>query len=421
MNRKGFTLLVATALTAVAPAWAGSGHILHGVGAVNDAMGGAGVALPNDALGALNMNPALLARLDGHRFEFSAEYPKAANAVESSVQTPVGTFSGRTEEAGDVPIIPAFGWTRNKSGHFAYGMGFLGIAGFGVDYPQDSRNPLLAPQPRGFGRVYSNYQLMKIPTALAWRLSDALSVGVSLDVARATLTANPAGFATPDCASATNCFVPSVNADSAFGFGATVGVHYQINDAFAIGGSYSSETDFEDFEWNAAVANPNLPTYGTTRRITLQVNSPAIASVGLGITPSDRLQIAIDAKKVFYTDTEGFGDTLRWEDIMIYALGVQFGATDRLTLRAGYNKAENPIPAQFNFVNVISPAIFEDRWTAGLGFDVNEALQVNLAYYRALENRSSGPFLSPFGPVAGTQVTNEMSMESAVVTFSFKL
>lgn len=422
MNRKGFALLVAaTALTAVAPAWAGNGHILHGVGATNSAMGGAGVALPNDALGALALNPALLARLDGHRFEFSAEYAEANNAVESSVQTPVGTFSGRTEESGDTPLIPAFGWTRNKSGHFAYGMGFLGLAGFGVDYPQDPRNPILAPQPQGFGRVYSNYQLMKVPTALAWRLNDALSFGISLNAARATLTANPAGFTSPDCSSATNCFVPSVNADSAFGFGATVGVHYQVNNAFAIGASYASELDFEDFEWNSTVANPNLPTYGTNRQIKFQINSPAIAAVGVAVTPSDRLQIALDAKEVFYGDTEGFGDSLGWEDIMVYALGVQFGATDRLTLRAGYNQAENPIPPQFTFFNVSSPAIFEDHWTAGLGFQVNEALQLNLAYYRALENRSSGPFVSPFGPVPGTQVTNEMSMDSAVVTFAFKL
>src|SRR4051794_15116222 len=94
---KGFAFVAAALLTG-APAWAANGHLLHGVGAVNSAMGGAGVALPNDALGALNLNPALLTELDGYKFEFSAEYNDAKNAVESSVQTPVGTFSGRTED-----------------------------------------------------------------------------------------------------------------------------------------------------------------------------------------------------------------------------------------------------------------------------------------------------------------------------------
>jgi long-chain fatty acid transport protein len=431
MTRKGFALAVATALVAAAPAWAGNGHILHGFGATNSAMGGAGVALPNDAIGALHLNPALLTRLDGHRFEFSAEFADAQNAVESSVQTPVGTFSGRTEEGGDPALIPAFGWTRNKTGNFAYGMGFIGLAGFGVDYPQDPSNPILAPQPQGFGRVYSNYQLMKVPFAFAWRVSDALSVGLSINAGRSSLTANPAGFAAPDCTPTGTCFVPSVNGDSAFGFGASAGLHYQINDAFAFGASYTSEQDFEEFEFNSARANPARPDFGAARTIKFQINSPAIAAVGFGITPSDRLSIALDAKMISYDDTEGFGGSgtdasgnaigLGWEDIYVYALGVQFQATRSLTLRAGYNQSENPIPPQANFFNVTSPAIFEDHVTLGLGLQINEVMQANLGVYRAFENRSTGNFVSPFGPVPGTQVTNEMTMDSGVLTFSFKL
>src|ERR671918_2919269 len=112
---KGFAFLAAT-LLAGAPAWAANGHLLHGVGAVNSAMGGAGVALPNDALGALNLNPALLTELDGYKFEFSAEYNDAQNAVESTVPTPGGPVSGRTEDSGDRSVIPAFGFTAHQPG-----------------------------------------------------------------------------------------------------------------------------------------------------------------------------------------------------------------------------------------------------------------------------------------------------------------
>src|SRR5215470_10817121 len=110
MNLKVCSLLLAAAALAAAPAAAGNGHFLHGVGAVNSAMGGAGVALPNDTLGALNLNPALLTQLDGSKFEFSAEYNDAKNAVESQA----GPFSGRTEDAGDRSVIPAFGFTVHK-------------------------------------------------------------------------------------------------------------------------------------------------------------------------------------------------------------------------------------------------------------------------------------------------------------------
>ena len=138
-------------------AWAGNGHILHGVGAVNSSMGGAGVALPNDTLGALLLNPALLAQMDGHRFEFSAEYNDGRRTPSRAERRHV--LAAAPRKRATRPSIPAFGWTHHKRGRLAFGMGFLGLAGFGVDYPQDPTNPLLAPQPHGFGRVYSNYQL----------------------------------------------------------------------------------------------------------------------------------------------------------------------------------------------------------------------------------------------------------------------
>ncbi|HEY0781944.1 MAG TPA: hypothetical protein VGE98_05770, partial [Thermoanaerobaculia bacterium] len=153
MHRQHRVLSLALALSTVlaaVPASAGNGHFLHGIGAVNSSMGGAGVALPNDTLGALDLNPALLTELDGYTFEFGAEDARAQNSVASQV----GPFSGKTRENGDNAVIPHFGWTHHEKGsRLAYGVGFLGLAGFGVDSPQDSTNPSLAPPPQGVGRV----------------------------------------------------------------------------------------------------------------------------------------------------------------------------------------------------------------------------------------------------------------------------
>jgi len=419
MKVKGLALLALALPLAAAPVHAGNGHNLHGIGAVNSSMGGAGVAVAVDPLGALLLNPALLTKLDGSRFAFSAEYNSASNAVESTA----GPFSGRTEEDGDTALIPAFGFTQHTAdSRFAWGVGFLGLAGFGVDYPQDPTNPILSPQPFGFGRVYSNYQLLKVPTTVAWQVNDALSIGASLNAARATLTASPAGFGTPDCSGpAGPCFFPSVNADSAWGFGLGVGLHYQVNPAFALGLSYQSETEFEDFEWNSAVANPGLPTFGQRRKVTLQLNAPAVAVAGIGFTPGDKLTIAADAKWINYADTEGFADVLGFEDIMVYDIGLQYRLTDKLTLRGGYNIAENAIPEELAFLNVSVPAIFEDRVSGGLGIRVSESVELNAAYYHVFENRITGPFLGPTGPVPGTSVTTEMAMDSLVLTFNFNL
>jgi long-chain fatty acid transport protein len=423
MMRKVCPLLLAAAALAALPAAAGNGHFLHGVGAVNSAMGGAGVALPNDALGALNLNPALLTELDGSNFEFGAEYAKPGNAVTSQV----GPFSGRTEETGRTSLIPAFGFTRHPQGStFAYGVGFLGLAGFGVDYPQDPRNPILSPQPQGFGRVFANYQFLKVPVAAALRLNPQWSVGVAFVTGRSALTADPAGFAAPDCGP-NGCFYPRVNTDSAFGYGGQIGVHYRPSHLWALGASYTTEQRFQTFEWNSAHANPALPSFGTARRISFRLNNPASVVVGIGLTPTPRLKLAIDGKWLDYGHTTGFSGFglapdghalgLGWRSITVFDAGGQYQATPWLTLRLGYNHAENAIPDKSAFFNVASPSIWGNHVTGGVGVRLDSALTLNLTYYQALKTRITGPLYV----VPGAVVSDEQSLQSWIATFSFKL
>jgi len=418
-----FAWLASLAMLSAVPAAAGNGHFLHGVGAVNDAMGGAGVALPNDTLGALNLNPALLTELDGSGFEFSAEYPKAGNAVTSQV----GPFSGRTSEAGRTPLVPAFGFTRHpRDSPFAYGVGFLGLAGVGVDYPQDPRNPILSPQPRGFGRVYSSYQFLKVPVVAALRLSPEWSVGVAFVTGRSSFTADPAGFASPDCGP-NGCFYPRVNTDSAFGYGGQIGVHFRPSRVWAFGASYTTEQRFQSFEWNSTHANPALPDFGTARHISFRIDNPATAVAGIAFTPTPTLAFAVDGKWIDYAHTTGFSGFglapdghalgLGWRSIAVFDAGAQFQATPRMTLRLGYNHAENAIPDKSAFFNVASPAIWGNHLAAGAGLRVDNALTLNLAYYQALKTRITGPLY----PVPGGVVSDEQSLRSIVATFSFKL
>lgn len=423
MNRKVFTPLLVLALAAAPAAHAGDGHTLHGVGAVNSSMGGAGVALPLDTIGGLLLNPALATQADGSHFGFSAEYNQAKNSVASSVATPFGTFSGKTDDAGDRVVIPAFGWTHHTRGsNIAYGVGFLGLAGFGADYPASTTNPLLAPQPQGFGRVYASYSLLKIPAVLAWQVNPAFSIGVSLNTAYATLTANPAGFASPDCSGPTGpCFFPSVNNDSAWGYGAGIGIQYKLTPTWALGASYNSKTKFQEFEWHSTHANPLLANFGTDRKVRQQIDMPAVAIVGLGWTPSDRLAVAIDGKWVDYENASGFSDVLGYKNITVGEIGLQYWATARLALRAGYNHTQNPIPDERAFVTVVTPAVFIDHYCVGFGYRATNSLTLDAAYYHVPENSITGPFLGATGPVPGTSVTTSMAMDSVVLTFNFAL
>ena len=70
-------------LSIAQPASATDGHFLHGVGAVNSAMGGAGVAAPGDLMGAFYLNPAGLKCTEGSRIALGFELFKPPRTVSS--------------------------------------------------------------------------------------------------------------------------------------------------------------------------------------------------------------------------------------------------------------------------------------------------------------------------------------------------
>lgn len=414
-------------------ALAGNGHFIHGVGAVNSSLGGAGVALPEGPIAALYLNPALLTEIDGHGFEFGVEFVDSQPAVESTVETPFGPVSGRTEDETDLANVPSFAWVRGPEdgGNVAYGMAFLALAGFGTDYPQDSSNPILAPQPAGFGAVYSSYKFLKIPFGVGWRVNDELSLGVSLNAGYASLEARPFGGAAPDCSSPTSCFFPGLNEDSSYGWGAAVGLFWKPNPAWAFGFTYNSEMSFEAFDWRTTVANPNLPTFGTGREVEFTIDTPQTVTAGVAFTPGSSWRVALGGRWINYEDTAGFESGfdpmtgasigLGWDDVYVVALGVEYAAGPSVTLRGGWNRSDAAVSSDAAFLNVASPALFEDHLTLGLGWQATPAMQLNLGYYHVFENDVAGPFIGPFGPVPGTSVRNEMTVDSYLVTFSFDL
>lgn len=426
--------LALVALLAFVPtAEAGNGHFVHGVGPVNSSMGGAGVALAEGPVAGLHLNPALLTRVQGHEFEIDVEFVETTAETRSTVQTPFATISGSTDDDIDVAVLPSTAWARGleEESRVAYGMGFIALAGFGSDFPQDSTNPIFLPQPQGFGGVYASYRMMKIPAAVGWQVNDRLALGIALNGGYAQLSASPFGGAAPDCSSPIDCHFPSLPEDGAFGYGAAIGILYQATPDLAFGAAYNSEMKFEEFSWNHTAANPNLPNFGAARTSRFQLDVPQTLTVGLGWTPNAAWSVALDGRWVNYEDTQGFGSGfdrntgaalgLGWQDILVVALGAQWQATPSVALRAGFNRSESAVTEDVVFANIASPAIMEDHLTLGLGWQATPAMTLNLAYYRAFENEVTGAFLSPAGPVPGTSVTRTMQVDSVLLGVSFGL
>jgi long-chain fatty acid transport protein len=438
LNKSCRAALLAVALMAgsAAPARATDGHLLHGVGAINSALGGVGIASSQSILGAFYVNPAGLAMFDYTRVELGFEMFKPERTISSSA----GPYSGSTASSSQFVPIPAFAWSRPiRNNQIVIGVAGIGAGGFGVDYHLDANNPILAPRPYGFGQVFSNFQLMKIAPAVAMKVSPALRIGVAANIDWASLevdpmpTAAPAVDPGPDGIPNTGddraYYSRATDASGSFGFGIQAGVQYDIVNRVTVGLSYASPQRFQKFEFGGIYENPNLASFNTPRTILFAMDVPAIYGGGIAIRPVDRVAVGFDAKYITYAKTRGFKESgfapdgsvkgFGWSNIWTFATGLQFQPVDRLTARMGYNYSQNPIPDEMTMFNAPAPAVVKHHATVGLGYRISGGFGVDVAYYRAFQNSIAGSMQTPAGAMQGTQVKSSMSENSILMGISF--
>lgn len=433
MNVKRSVIFVSCLLLISAPVWAGNGHLLHGIGAVNSSMGGAGVALLEDSLAALHVNPALLAKGNGNQVNFSTEFFQDGLRVEARI----GTKWARTDPTTQIGVIPAFGWMSHQEGKkMAIGFGLLGVAGFRTDYPQDSNNFLLVPQPLGFGHVATDYSMTKIPVAFAFNVNKKLAVGLSFNIYRGTLQITPNPVVIPDFSSDGYGWLPEAGYQVArWGLGAQVGFYYEVSPMLSIGASYTSKQKFSRYEWNSEIKNPSLLTYGRARIVDFEMDGPQSIQFGVGLHPSKKLSIAADGKFIKYRGVKGLGGAasgvdlvnhrligIGWQNIWVGMVGAQYKPNERLALRLGYNHGQSPIKDEFAINSMGTPSTFQKHFCLGMGMALMPHVSADLGFYVVPRETKTGPTYGLYvGVVPNTQInlSNKLVSGQASLNFTF--
>ncbi|HVT60580.1 MAG TPA: outer membrane protein transport protein [Thermoanaerobaculia bacterium] len=458
--RARFAVVLGAGLTVGPAAWAGNGHFLHGVGAVNSSMGGVSTSLPVEVVGVLNDNPALLTEFDGYQVVFGAEVfkdgPQATATFVNSPAAPNGSFT--TKGATQPGVLPAFGLVYHPpSAPWAVGFGLLAVAGFRTDWPQDSTNPIFAPQPNGFGAVKTDLAITKIPFSLAYRVNPDLELGASLALYQGGLAISPLPPAVPSCTGSTSsgravdCFyAPAENVVHTYALAAQIGLQYHLGGPWSVGFSYTSPQHFGTYVWNSFDALPYIktptgtvpnPNFGAARHVRWQLDGPWLAAAGIGYRPNPQTKVGLDVRWVAYSSDKGAGgpggfkpdrslNDIGWRDIWVGAVGIEYKATPKLTLRGGFNYSQTPIRSQVAFTSLGTPPTFTDHYCVGLGVNLTNHLEANLAAYWAPRHSVSGPLLTAFAVAAPQNLSQEIvpggtftiseQIVSALVSLSFR-
>jgi len=377
------------------------GASLHGFGPINSSMGGAGVALPEDSLNALGFNPALLTAAEGNQISFTSEFFK--DKIE--IHTTYGFLEGDAHPTSQLTIAPSFGWmVRDPRKKLALGFGLIAVAGFGTDYPQDNASILFAQPPAGFGRIYTGYQVTKIPVAFAFQVSPKLSVGASLNVYVGQFYVAPLPDGTFDTSPNGDRWYPEAGKPSQkFAVAPQVGFTYQLHPAIKVGASITPPQNYKPYEYNSTISDPTSRNYGLHRRIEYDLDGPMVVSFGMGMqSPDKKMGIAVDGMWTKYSGVHGFGshggivnrvvEPFGWRNVWTIKAGVQRQVSEKLTARAGYNYSQMPLQGDVVISATGAPATFQHHITGGVGLKMFPFLTAEAAAYYVPRQHVTGPF-----------------------------
>ena len=395
--------LPALCAAAAAPAWATNGMNMEGYGPVSTGMGGASQAIDHGTA-AMAQNPATLGLMAAGSSRLDVAFGRLGPKVNSSIP---GFASA--DSSGTAYYMPAFGFAR-RQGALTWGLGLFAQGGMGTDYAGDSFLAMGSGQP-----VRSELGVGRLLLPVAWQATPDLTIGASLDFVWAGLDLRMAAsgaqlgglvtgasgnlaMALPALGGAPWARIDFSNSNDftgaakSTGWAGKLGLVYRVAPGLTLGASYQTETSLGDMKTSASGAS--LSAFGgfaDSGRITVvDFQWPAMTSVGVAWQSGPALLVA-DVKRVDWSgvmkdfrmryDSAGMGGSVsfalpqNWKDQTVVSLGGAFAIGPALTLRAGYNRAANPIPDAF--VNPLFPATEKTHYTLGLGWRLSPAGEFN--------------------------------------------
>jgi len=409
-----------------------TGHVAHGVGAINQSMAGAGTAMPLDATGALFWNPASITDLKSSELDINADLALIDSELSSSLAPnalgqgiPAQPLSGSSSNDDTRVMLGSIGWVqRPKKSRWSYGLFAGTIGGFGVKYKDNGRNPITTPLPPnglGVGEIFTNYKLVQAAPSLAYEINDHLSAGIAPGIGFSTLVVDPFPFTSPGNVNGFPTF-PRPGKELSIGGGIQGGLYYKT-DEWRFGVSVKSPLWFDSFEFEARNER------GEPRSFKFTLNYPMIVTSGIGYS-GERLTYAADVRYIDYQNTKGFDQTgfdqtgavkgLGWKSIWVVAAGLQIQFSDRFSIRGGYGFNGNPIRDRDTFFNLGSPLVTQHQSNIGFSYRMKKRVSASFAYHRAFENDIQGQYQSPAGPVPRTSVHPEFGTQFLVFSLHLK-
>ena len=112
----------------------------------------------------------------------------------------------------------------------------------------------------------------------------------------------------------------------------------------------------------------------------------------------------------------GFG----WNDIDVWKLGAEYKYSTALTLRAGFNRGDNPIRSRDVTFNILAPGVVKSHVTLGFTYTLASGNELTMSYMHAFKNEVTGAPNPLYFPAGGTEEI-KMYQNSLGIQYSWKM
>lgn len=399
---------------------------LEGIGAVSRAMGGTAVS-QDVGLGGMLTNPATLS-LGQHGREAMLGLDLVTTDITVKNKATGESVSSDTHSRNRGPYFAPELAYSHRIGDLTLGIGAFAQGGLGTEY---GRASFLSRSTGGGNTGLENSSrllVLDIPLAASYRVTDALTVGGSIDAlwqglnldvllgadqvgsligaGRATGSLVPALAAIPGLQGAHFSLTKNRMLGSgvdAWGYAGRLGLSYLMTPDTRLGAAFNFRSRIGDMEGDATLTAVsgvlgNIPLEGKIKVRDFQMPARLVVGASHRVTP--QWTLAMDVSRVFWKAVmkdikvafeANAGGNLKillpqdYRDQTILALGTSYALTPEWTLRAGARIASQALRKETLFA--VIPATPSKHLSAGLSYAVSRMGRIDFAFSHALREK----------------------------------
>lgn len=424
--------VVAAVLATGSAAWATDGYFPHGFGIKSKGMGGASVAVTDNAFAGIN-NPAASVWA-GNRAEMGLDIFMPKRSAARSAPGFGGMLEGDVKSDGSAFAIPEFAYNKNIDNRMSWGVTVYGNGGMNTELPggnvtcmnPNNGQPYQGNLLCGQGKLGVDLMQLVVAPALAYKVDAQHSFGVSpllvLQQFKATGLDAFAGF------SMAPSQMSDTGTDRSTGLGVRLGYLGQMSDTLKFGATYSPKIKMSKFDkYSGLFAGQG------------SFDIPENYALGINLQVTPAVSVAADYSRINYSGVPSIGNPMSnlmmgnpmgstngpgfgWSDVNVLKFGVQWKATSTMVLRAGYNQTTNPVKAENVTFNILAPGVIKQHYTLGGTYALSKDSEFTWAYMYAPKNTVTGSSMynGMMPGASGITETLRMSQQSLGVQYGWK-